>query len=51
MLVLRDVVVLKPGTTVLQLYEMLLHPPWALLGGDYIRAEVSSMRSASSAAV
>ena len=35
----RDVLVLKPGTTVLQLYEMLLHPPWSLLGGEYIRAE------------
>jgi|EP01043_Picozoa_sp_COSAG02_P033495 hypothetical protein len=28
----RDVVVLKPGTTVLALFEILLHPPWSLVG-------------------
>lgn len=28
----RDVVVLKPGTTVLTLFEILLHPPWSLVG-------------------
>lgn len=28
----RDVVVLKPGTTVLTLFEILSHPPWSLLG-------------------
>ena len=31
-MVCRDVVVLKPGTTVLSLFEILLHPPWSLLG-------------------
>ena len=36
---LRDVLVLKPGTTVMQLFEILLHPPWSLLGGEYVRAE------------
>lgn len=30
--VCRDVVVLKPGTTVLMLFEILLHPPWSLVG-------------------
>lgn len=58
--VCRDVLVLKPGTTVLSLFgkrdktflnsagmltpclacaEMLLHPPWSLVGGEYIRCE------------
>lgn len=37
--VLRDCIVLKPGTTVEKLFNILLYPPVALLAGEYVRAE------------
>eukprot|EP00873_Tetraselmis_striata_P034076 jgi/Tetstr1/454340/TSEL_004018.t1 len=37
--VLRDCVLLKPGSTVGELYETLKKPPYCLLAGEYVRAE------------
>lgn len=37
--VLRDCILLKPGSTVDDLYAVLKRPPWGLLEGDFVRAE------------
>ena len=37
---LRDCVPLKPGTTVIQFFEILCNYPYKLLSGDFVRAEV-----------
>ena len=37
--ILRECVLLKPGTTVIQLFEILSNYP-KLLSGDFVRAEV-----------
>ncbi len=37
--VLRDCIVLKPGTTVGKLFDIMLYPPVSLLAGEYVRAE------------
>ena len=37
--VLRDCIVIKPGTTVGKLFEIMVYPPVCLLGGEYVRAE------------
>lgn len=37
--ILRDCVVLKPGTTVGKLFDIMLYPPVSLLAGEYVRAE------------
>lgn len=39
MQVLHDCIVIKPGTTVGKLFEIMLYPPICLLGGEYVRAE------------
>lgn len=36
---LRDCIVLKPGTTVGKLFDIMLYPPVSLLAGEYVRAE------------
>lgn len=36
---LRDCIVLKPGTTVGKLFNIMLYPPVSLLAGEYVRAE------------
>ena len=40
--ILRDCISLKPGSTVEDLYNVLLHYPTQLLTGEFVRAEVSS---------
>ena len=35
----RDMLVLRPGTTVGELFAILLHAPYQLCGGEYVRAE------------
>jgi hypothetical protein len=35
----RDVVLLRPGSTVADLFQILLHAPYKLLGGEFVRAE------------
>ena len=37
--VLRDCVVIKPGTTVGKLFDIMSYPPICLLAGEYVRAE------------
>ena len=37
--ILRDCIVLKPGTTVGKLFNVMLYPPVSLLAGEYVRAE------------
>ncbi|KAK7481034.1 hypothetical protein BaRGS_00027753 [Batillaria attramentaria] len=37
---LHDCVPLKPGTTVVQFFELLCHYPFRLLSGDFVRAEM-----------
>ena len=37
--ILRDCIVLKPGTTIGKLFEIMLYPPVSLLAGEYVRAE------------
>ena len=37
--VLRDCIVLKPGTTTGKLFDIMLYPPVSLLAGEYVRAE------------
>jgi ribosome-binding ATPase YchF (GTP1/OBG family) len=45
--VLRDTLLLKPGSSVHDLYYTLKRPPWALVEGDYIRSDCRVMASAS----
>jgi len=35
----RDVLLLRPGSTVADLFGILLHAPYKLLGGEFVRAE------------
>ena len=37
--ILRDCIVLKPGTSVGKLFNIMLYPPVFLLAGEYVRAE------------
>lgn len=37
--VLRDTVVLRPGSDVMDVFEALKRPPWNLVAGDFVRAE------------
>lgn len=37
--ILRDCIVLKPGTTIGKLFDIMLYPPVSLLAGEYVRAE------------
>ena len=37
--ILRDCIMLKPGTTVGKLFNIMLYPPVSLLAGEYVRAE------------
>lgn len=37
--ILRDCILLKPGTSVGKLFDIMLYPPVSLLGGEYVRAE------------
>ncbi|PNH08917.1 O-phosphoseryl-tRNA(Sec) selenium transferase [Tetrabaena socialis] len=48
--VLRDCLLLKPGSTVVDLFEVLKRPPYQLLEGDFVRAECSAMTSPEGAA-
>ncbi|GLI71344.1 hypothetical protein VaNZ11_016506, partial [Volvox africanus] len=47
--VLRDCLLLKPGSNVVDLFEVLKRPPYQLLEGDFIRAESSALTSAAAA--
>lgn len=40
----RDVVLLRPGSTVWDLFSILLHAPYKLLGGEFVRAEGRPLR-------
>lgn len=46
--ILRDCIVLKPGTTVEKLFNILLYPPVSLLAGEYVRAEGVSSKGVKS---
>eukprot|EP00198_Chlamydomonas_reinhardtii_P003635 XP_001692971.1 predicted protein [Chlamydomonas reinhardtii] len=48
--VLRDCVLLKPGSHIVDLFEVLKRPPYQLLEGDFVRAECSALTSAEAAA-
>ncbi|KAG2422688.1 hypothetical protein HXX76_015852 [Chlamydomonas incerta] len=48
--VLRDCVLLKPGSHIVDLFEVLKRPPFQLLEGDFVRAECSALTSAEAAA-
>eukprot|EP00983_Pelagomonas_calceolata_P029188 914939-Pelagomonas_calceolata.AAC.2 len=37
--VLRDAVLMKPGSTPADLFSVLVRPPWQLLEGEFVRAE------------
>jgi len=37
--ILRDVIVMKPGSSVQDVYETMKRPPWQMISGDFIRAE------------
>jgi ribosome-binding ATPase YchF (GTP1/OBG family)/predicted esterase len=37
--VLRDCMMLRPGSSVFDVYEALKRPPWNLVAGDFVRAE------------
>lgn len=39
--ILRDCIMLKPGTSVEEFHSVLCHYPVSLLSGDYVRAEVN----------
>ncbi|GIL88779.1 hypothetical protein Vretimale_19630 [Volvox reticuliferus] len=48
--VLRDCLLLKPGSNAVDLFEVLKRPPYQLLEGDFVRAECSALTSATAAA-
>ena len=44
--VLRDCMMLRPGSTVMDVYECLKRPPWGLVAGDFVRAEMRVLSAA-----
>ncbi|GFR42960.1 hypothetical protein Agub_g3958, partial [Astrephomene gubernaculifera] len=48
--VLRDCILLKPGSHIVDLFEVLKRPPYQLLEGDFVRAECSALTAPEAAA-
>uniref|UniRef100_A0A7S3R6V4 RWD domain-containing protein n=1 Tax=Dunaliella tertiolecta TaxID=3047 RepID=A0A7S3R6V4_DUNTE len=46
--VLRDAVLMKPGSTPADLFSVLVRPPWQLLEGEFVRAEARVLQCGSS---